>query len=317
MEHTKSARRLVYVLNPAAGKGKYLPDARRAAEEAHADIVHLTERQGECIDFIANTCLTDPDTHFVVYGGDGTAGEAATGIMRAGAGSRAILTVVPCGSGNDFARGMAEFPPPDGEDARLIDLIAVNGRYVINVLNMGFDCDVVAESERLRRARQLPNSLSYIAGVAATLSKKESFHAAVQLSGVQTDGSSELHDEEMEGDFLLTAAANFPYYGGGFKAAPASDPSDGFMDVLLVKDISIPRFLSLVASYRKGTHVNAETAHPYPPFQDILTYRRCRTMRLEGVKRICLDGEIVPATGVHADVVPKAIRCVSLKPKKV
>ena len=52
MEHTKSARRLVYVLNPAAGKGKYLPDARRAAEEAHADIVHLTERQGECIDFM-------------------------------------------------------------------------------------------------------------------------------------------------------------------------------------------------------------------------------------------------------------------------
>ncbi len=313
MEQTKSARRLVYVLNPAAGKGKYLPDARRAAEEAHADIVHLTERQGECIDFITNTYLTDPDTHFVVYGGDGTAGEAATGIMRAGAGSRAILTVVPCGSGNDFARGMAQFPPPDGEDARLIDLISVNGRYVINVLNMGFDCDVVAESERLRRARQMPNSLSYIAGVAATLSKKEVFHASVHLSGVKAEGTDELCDEELEGDFLLTAAANFPFYGGGFKAAPASDPSDGFMDVLLVKDISIPRFLSLVASYRKGTHVNVETGIPYPPFRDILLYRKCRTMRLEGVKRICLDGEIIPATGVHADIVPKAIRCTPVK----
>ena len=313
MEQTNSARRLVYVLNPAAGKGKYLPDARRAAEDAHADLIHLTERKEECIDFIANTCLQDPDTHFVVYGGDGTAGEAATGIMRAGAGNRAILTVVPCGSGNDFVRGIGEFPPPDGEDARLIDLISVNGRYVLNVLNMGFDCDVVAESERVRRSHQIPGSLSYIAGIAATLRKKESFEATVRLSGVKSPDSDELHDEEIEGKFLLTAAANFPYYGGGFKAAPAADPSDGFMDVILIKDMSIPRFLSLVASYRKGNHVNPETGNPYPQFQDILQYRRCRTMRLEGVKRICLDGEIIPATGVHADVVPKAIRCTPTK----
>ena len=159
----------------------------------------------------------------------------------------------------------------------------------------------------------MPNSLSYIAGVAATLSKKEVFHASVHLSGVKAEGTDELCDEELEGDFLLTAAANFPFYGGGFKAAPASDPSDGFMDVLLVKDISIPRFLSLVASYRKGTHVNVETCIPYPPFRDILVYRKCRTMRLEGVKRICLDGEIIPATGVHADIVPKAIRCTPVK----
>ena len=308
-QKSTSPRRLAYVLNPAAGKGKYLPDARRAAEQARADIVHLTERQGDCIDFIAEPCLRDPDTHFVVYGGDGTAGEAATGIMRAGAGSRAILTVVPCGSGNDFARGMAGFPPPSGEDARFIDLIAVNGRYVINMMNIGFDCDVVAESERLRRKRQLPNSLSYIAGIGSVLAHKETFCTTVQLFGVAGEGTEELHDEVVEGDFLLTAAANLPYCGGGFNAAPAADPSDGFMDVLLVRDISRARFLSLVGSYRKGTHVNPETCTPYPPFKDILEYRHCRTLRLDGVKRICLDGEIIPATGVHADVVPKAVRC--------
>jgi len=303
-----SERRLVYVLNPAAGKGKYIPDARRAAEEAKADAVHLTERPGECIDYIAETCLRDPHTHFVVYGGDGTAGEAATGIMRAGAGAHAILTMKPCGSGNDFVRGIRDFPPAEGEDARWIDLISVNGRYVINMMNIGFDSDVVVESERLRRSRSLPNSMSYIAGVASTLMHKTTIHAHLTLSDVAYAGEAELREEEYEGDFLLCSAANMPYCGGGFKAAPAADPSDGFMDVLIVKDISRAKFLSLVGSYRKGTHVHAETWAVYPQFRGILEYRRCRTLRLDGVKRICLDGEVLPVSGVHADVVPHAVR---------
>lgn len=301
-----SDHRLIYVLNPAAGKGKYLPEARRAAEEEKADVVHVTERPCECIDFIAESCLRDPHTHFVVYGGDGTASEAATGIMRAGAGAHAILTLRPCGSGNDFVRGMKLQRDP--REARFIDLISVNGRYVINMLNIGFDSDVAAESEKLRRTRSLPNSLSYIAGVAAVLGHKQAMHARLTLSGVLNPDGTEVREEEYEGDYLLCAAANMPYCGGGFKAAPAADPSDGYMDVLLVQDMSTARFLSLVGSYRKGTHVNPETWTPYPPFSEILQYRRCRTMRLDGAKRICLDGEILPASGVHADMVPHAIR---------
>ena len=300
--------RLVYVLNPAAGKGKYLPDARRAAEEARADAVHITEGRGECIDFIAESCLRDPHTHFVVYGGDGTAGEAATGIMRAGAGSQAILSIRPCGSGNDFARGIKEFPPAEGEDSRLLDLIAVNGRYVINIMNTGFDCDVVESSERLRRQRQIPNGLSYIVGVGTTLSQKKVFSGSLKLYGVIDPASSDVHDEEIESEFLLVAAANMPYYGGGFKAAPAADPSDGLMDVMFIRDVTRMQFLSLVGGYRKGTYINTETLNPYPKYRGIIEYRKCRTLRLEGASRVCLDGEIIPTAGIHADIVPKAIR---------
>lgn len=304
MPESRAAKRLIYVLNPAAGGGKYLPAARRAAEEARADQIYVTERIGDCTEFIASACLHDSDTHFVVYGGDGTAGEAATGIMRAGAGSQAILTIRPCGSGNDFIRGMADFP---SETPRWIDLISVNGRYVINMMNIGFDCDVVAESERLRRSRRLPNSFSYIVGVAQLLAQKKAFSAQIRLSGVPGADGAE-HDEEVSGDFLLTAGANLPYCGGGFKAAAAADPSDGFMDVLLVRDMSRTKFVSLLGGYRRGTHVNAETLAPYPPYRAYLDYRRCRSLRLEGVRRICLDGEIIPASGVQADVVPRAIR---------
>ena len=307
------AKRLVYVMNPAAGNGRYLDDARRAAEEAGAE-VHLTERSGECSDYIAEACLHDPDTHFVVYGGDGTAGEAATGIMMAGAGKRASITIVPAGSGNDFVRGIAAFDPPEGQDHIMLDMISVNGRYVLNMLNIGFDCEVAAESEDLRRKRAMNNSASYIAGVAKILAKKPTIQTGMSFHGIWQNGSEELIDEEhMEGEFLLTAVANCPYCGGGFKALPTADPTDGFMDILVVKNISRAKFLSVVGAYRAGTHFHQETRTLTHAFASIAEYRRCKAFTLDTVSRICLDGEIIPACGVRAEVIPEALRYVPQK----
>lgn len=307
------AKRLVYVMNPVAGNGRYLDDARRAAEEAGAE-VHLTERSGECSDYIAEACLHDPDTHFVVYGGDGTAGEAATGIMMAGAGKRASITIVPAGSGNDFVRGIAAFDPPEGQDHIMLDMISVNGRYVLNMLNIGFDCEVAAESEDLRRKHAMNNSASYIAGVAKVLAKKPTIQTGMSFHGIWQNGSEELIDEEhMEGEFLLTAVANCPYCGGGFKGLPTADPTDGFMDILVVKNISRAKFLSVVGAYRAGTHFHHETRTLTHTFASIAEYRRCKAFTLDTVSRICLDGEIIPACGVRAEIIPEALRYVPLK----
>jgi len=306
-QETKSSRRVVYVMNPAAGRGKYLPKAHRAAEEARADVVHLTEHAGECADFIADACLRDPDTHFVVFGGDGTAGEAAEGIMRAGAGSRALLTLMPAGSGNDFVRGIREFPLPEGEDAFWIDLISVNGRYVLNMINIGFDCDTVVASERVRRSGKLSGKLSYILGAGSVLMHKKAFPAKIRLLGVEKEDGS-LAEEELDGEFLLCAAANLPYCGGGFKAAPGARPADGLMDIMMIRDMSRAHFLSLVGGYRKGKHVNPETGNPYPQYRSVAEYRRCRTLCMESPGKICLDGEVIPAAAIRADIVPKALR---------
>lgn len=310
MPHTAFRRRLVYVVNPAAGKGKYLETARTMAREAHADALHLTEGVGECIDYIAAACLLDPDTHFVVCGGDGTAGEAATGIMRAGAGQSARLTVIPAGSGNDFHRGIAAVPLPEGEDSISLDLMLVNGRYVLNMLNVGFDCAVVSATEAMRRGGRMPGSLSYLAGVASVLRTKPSFHAGIRLTDVVTPGQAGYADEVIEGDFLLTAIGNLPFCGGGFKGVPAATPTDGMIDILIARDMTRMQFLSLIGGYRSGRHVNPETLTPYPQYAPYIEYRRCRAVSFSGVREICLDGEVIPATGVRAEAVPAAIRYV-------
>lgn len=305
-------RRLVYVINPAAGKGKLLETARSMARESRADTIHLTEGVGECIDYVSSACLLDPETHFVVCGGDGTAGEAATGIMRAGAGQSARLTVIPAGSGNDFHRGIAAVPVPDGEDSIPLDLLLVNGRYVLNMLNVGFDCAVVSATETMRRGGKIPGSLTYLAGVASVLKRKESFHTEIRLTDVVKPGTQGYTDEVLEGDFLLTAVGNLPFYGGGFKAVPAASPTDGMIDVLIARDMTRMQFLSLVGGYRSGRHVNPETLTSYPQYAPFIEYRRCRAVSFSGVREICLDGEVIPATGVRAESVPAAIRYVPL-----
>lgn len=307
---TTAIRRLVYVVNPIAGKGKFLETARSMARENHADALHLTEGVGECIDYVAAACLSDPATHFVVCGGDGTAGEAVTGIMRAGAGQSARLTVVPAGSGNDFHRGIAAVSIPKGEDSIPLDLILANGRYVLNMLNVGFDCAVVSATEAMRRGGKIPGSLTYLAGVLSVLKRKESFHTEIRLTDVFTPGQEGYRNEVLEGDFLLTAIGNLPFCGGGFKGVPAATPTDGMIDVLIARDMTRMQFLSLVGGYRSGTHVNPETLTPYPYYAPYIEYRRCRTVSFSGVREICLDGEVIPATGVRAESVPAAIRYV-------
>lgn len=310
MSNSPSKRRLVYVINPAAGKGKLLESARALAVERGADAVHLTEGVGECTEFISAACLSDPETHFVVCGGDGTANEAVTGIMRAGCGQSARLTVVPAGSGNDFHRGIAAVPLPEGEDSLPLDLLSVNGRYVLNMLNVGFDCAVVTASEAMRRGGKVPGSLSYLAGVVSVLRRKESFRTEIRLTDVVTPGCDGYADEVLEGDFLLTAIGNMPFCGGGFKALPAASPTDGMIDILIARDMTRRQFLSLVGGYRSGRHIDPETLTPYPKYSPLIEYRRCRAVTFSGVREICLDGEVIPAGGVRAEAVPAAIRYV-------
>ena len=305
-------RRLVFVINPVAGKGKLLESARSMARERGADTVHLTEGVGECTEYVTSACLLDPQTHFVVCGGDGTAGEAATGIMRAGAGGSARITVVPAGSGNDFHRGIASVPVPEGRDSIPLDLLLVNGRYVLNMLNVGFDCAVVSATETMRRAGKIPGSLTYLAGVASVLKRKESFRTEIRLTDVVTPGREGYADEALEGEFLLTAIGNMPFCGGGFQALPAASPTDGMIDILIARDMTRMQFLSLVGGYRSGRHVDPETLVPYPQYAPYIEYRRCRAVTFSGVREICLDGEVVPATGVRAEAVPAALSYVPL-----
>ena len=296
-------RRIVHIINPVSGSGRKFKRTRKVISDLGEDI-YLTKRESDCEDFVAELLAKDPCAHIVAHGGDGTMSEAVTGIMKANAGATALFTGVPSGNGNDFLRYMKEEKDVVGKEYPT-DLIEVNGRYSVNIINVGFDCTVVAEAEKVRKVPGIGNSFSYILGVVGAVTKKEPFKTDIVMRGVSKGGGIE-EDETVSGSYLLAAIANCRYYGGGFKAAPYAECDDGFLDLVLVKDVSIPRFAKLVTDFRKGNHID-KNGVVSDKFAEVMTYRRCRSVSLGGLERICCDGEIFPGAELTASIVPRAV----------
>lgn len=281
----------VNILNPAAGKGT--ATAFRG-EGSHDE--YLTDAVGDGERFAYEKCLAEPDTHFYVFGGDGTINEIVNGIMRANAGQTAKITVMPTGTGNDFVRNL-----PDEHGSMKVDLIKYNDRYAANMINIGFDCDVVAKTADYKKLPGLSGSGAYIFGVLNVLSKKMGKHFRITL-GDENDKT-----EVIENDCLLAFIANGGYCGGGFFSAPVAKLDDGLLDVLIVKKVSRLKFLSLISDYRKGTHIDPETKQPVKKFADVLQYRKVKKVIVEGMKQICADGEVEACEKISVSVLPRAV----------
>lgn len=309
-------RRQVHILNPASGGtqgGKAYEAAKSAIEKAGGEI-RISEKPGGIEELAAEVCAKDPFAHVIVYGGDGSVYEAVNGLMKSGNSRTASFSVIPLGSGNDFSRYVNDSDVFKKADLNKLDLIRCTcggvERYCANVMNMGFDCDVVWETYTLKKYPFLRGSAAYLAGVLKTLMVKKTIGAKITLEGcVGLDGDTEkaAYDTELDQRVLLTACANSRFYGGGFCAAPIASISDGLMDVLVVNDVTRLKFLTLVGAYHEGTFIDENGVMP-KKFSKVLQYKRCRAIEIEGPKRFCLDGEIFEAEGkIRGEVVPGAL----------
>ena len=308
-----AGKKIVHFMNPVSGSSRYYASTRKAVDELGGQIV-VSEHSGQITELIMDALEKDPATHAVVYGGDGTVFEAVNGIMLSGAAETATLSVIPSGSGNDFS-SFANDPATlsHGESVK-IDLVKTTCggkvRYFDNMMNIGFDCSVVYETEKIRAGGVIKGSAAYMAGVAKVLGAKKPIHPTITLSGcVDTATGEPIDDVTFSKELLLTACANGKLCGGGFKAAPLAKLTDGLMDVLVISNISRVKFVSLVKDYHDGTFIN-EKGQLKPRFKDVITYVKCRKMEISGIERFCLDGEIfsVPAgEPLVAEIVPAAI----------
>lgn len=283
----------IHIINPAAGHGKGEETARRLLPSGER--TYLTTGIGDARHFAEKICTEQPDTHFTVYGGDGTVQEVAAGILSAGAGHSARLSVVPVGTGNDLLRSFS-----NADKLNLIDVLRVNGSYALNIVNVGFDSLVVAKTQRYKKL--LPGSAAYIVGLIDTLLHKlgHSWQITIENENGET--------EQLDGDYILALCANCHYYGGGFKAAPLADPADGLIDFVAVKSLSRLTFLRFVSQYKAGTHLDPKTGAPVESLKKYIVYRRCKRVSVKGISNYCADGEITPAEQLEISIVPQALQ---------
>ena len=278
----------IHIFNPKAGKKSKPPQITDGD-------VYFTKCVGDAQRFVYEVCRTR-DVHFIVHGGDGTISEVANGIIKANAGERALFSVVPKGTGNDFVRSFDA-----NKDIRYIDAISFNNNYCINSLNTGLDLRVVEGSNKFKKLPFVSGSVAYFLGVLDAVFRKsdEKWH----ISLVNSDGSTEEFSNE---SFSLALFANGRFYGGGFNAAPLADTNDGIIDVILVKKISLFTLAWLILSYRAGKHFSDGGISD--KFKRYVIYRHCTGIKISNITKICSDGEIYNTDCAEINIVPNALR---------
>lgn len=290
--------RYCFIINPASGK----PASKQGLEASIANAfsklsnevsVLYTQRAGDIGELIASFCREHSEQiRIFVCGGDGTLCEAVNGIMRLPDKDRVSLGVVPVGTGNDFVRNFENKEAFLDMAAQLkaepmsIDLIKCNGIYAVNMINIGFDCQVVVKTSVLKKKPYIPSCLAYICGLVLTLIEKPSVKMKISVDG----GAAE------ERELLLSTFANGAYCGGGFNSNPNARIIGGDVNSFFVKNISRTRFLSLVGSYKKGTHLTEKNLSILRDF----TAKRFE-IRFDKPTEVSVDGEIICVDGLKIE----------------
>ena len=294
-----------FIINPAAGKGKIASGLAetitKACRARKLDFeVYFTKGVGDATDYVLRTgAEREGDVSFYACGGDGTLGETVTGIMSLPNRDGVSLGLFPIGTGNDFVRNFSSGEKFLDVDAQLdgkalpVDVIRCNDRYSMNIVNIGFDCEVVCDTNKLKKSPLIPSKLAYIAGLVKTLVRKPGVDMTISVDG----GEPQKHH------FLLTTFANGSFYGGGFHSNPLASVTDGQLDCLLVQDITRRKFITLVGDYKKGTHLTSK-------FEKILKNFKGQTvdMLFDTETNVSVDGEVIRFSELHLSVIHEALR---------
>lgn len=248
--------RHVFILNPVAGKTHRALKLQGEIERyfaAHPELeyaVRVTAGVGDATRIAAEESGRGKPVRLYACGGDGTLMETANGITPD---SPAELTVIPCGSGNDYVRifGGAEpfFDLPDlvNGTAIPVDAVESGGRRSLNIASIGMDAKVCACMEKYKNWPGVSGSMAYQLAIVDVFC-----HPIGEQMTITID--SENGTVERQGRYLMALAANGQYYGGGFRGAPQAVEDDGVLDFVLVKKIgrlNIPRFLK---KYKAGDY---------------------------------------------------------------
>ena len=248
--------RHVFILNPCAGKKQAALALRQEIETyfaAHPQedyAIRLTDSVGAATRIAREECAKGDKVRLYACGGDGTLLETASGIT---AYSQAELTVVPCGSGNDYVRtfgdGQAFLDLPrliEGE-AITVDAIESDVGLSLNIAAIGMDAKVAAKMIRYKNLPGVSGSLAYDLAIVDVICHPIGDEMTVTIE-------SENGTIARQGKYLLALAANGQYYGGGYRGAPHAIPNDGVLDFVLVKKISRVKLLNFLKLYKAGNY---------------------------------------------------------------
>ena len=247
-------------------------------------------------------------TRVYACGGDGTVHEVVNGLVGA---HNAELAILPIGTGNDFVKiygasnedvgKYRDFKTLIDGQAKPIDLSKISGGhleepwYSINVINFGFDAIVGAKGNQ-NKLKGKKNPYGPAAIIPALL--KGRFNNTI----IKADGE-QLNKKKL----LLGSLGQGQWVGGQYHAQPHSDNTDGLIDVMMLKCMSLARLMiQYFSKYQHGEHLDNEK------LMKRIVYRRAKTVEIIAPKDIdvCVDGEMIRGNHFDVEVCPGAIKLV-------
>ena len=290
--------------NPVAGRYPSRLLVERAArvfrERGWSVELELTH-SGEHITDLARQAAEDGLDHFIIAGGDGSVNRAVAGLV----GTETALGVLPAGTSNVWAQELG-LPGLSWtrwmaleESARRIagcqikpvDVGLCNERPFLMWAGIGLDGFIVNRIEPRQRWEKHFAVVHY----AASLVWHASFWHGMNL-GVR------VHDEQINGHFLLAIVSNIRLYAGGIATiSPKACLDDGKMDLWLFEGETLGDVAQLAWELWSGNHVASDRVHSYE-FEHL-------NITSDTLIYLQLDGEPdVGDGGVSISVLPKALK---------
>lgn len=287
------------IFNPAAGRGRLraaILQIRAAFAARGITESYETGAPGDEETF-ARRALDRGVESIVAVGGDGTCSRIAGAIVAAG--SDCSLTVLPSGTGNDFAKtlGLSKSSPADVAElvarnaATPIDVGKADGHCFLNSCGFGFDASVLEAS----------NSVRLLKGDAVYI-----YSALLQLFGYHAQHVSAAGiPGAPHGPMLMVTASNGKSLGGAFRIAPRASVTDGKLDICFFADSSVLTRARLFAGALRGTHLDRPEVFAAATTRVSLSFESPPAMEM--------DGELRVARGrtVELQCAPRALRVIA------
>lgn len=288
----------LFIINPAAGSRdrtlEYSAAIRTACDARRLNYeIRVSMGPGDCAKIAREAAAAGEEIRLYACGGDGTLNEVVTGAVGY---HNAAVTAYAGGSGNDFVRifdNPAAFTDLDGLLDGVeseFDLIKVNDDYSLNICSVGLDARIGTDVSNYKRFPLLQGFRAYAVSTVINVIRGIGEHYVVELNG-----------ETIDGEQTMICVCNGRFYGGGFNPVPEADPTDGLLDVLVVKKVRRLQVPGVVGKYKAGK---------YRQLPELV--RHFRTDRLmihaDRLTPINLDGELRRAKDISISVAGEKVR---------
>ncbi|CAM4011379.1 lipid kinase, YegS/Rv2252/BmrU family [Pedobacter westerhofensis] len=286
-----SFKHITFIINPGAAKQEPVLSLINQAMNAFGgewDIMITKKNRGPGViaaELIGNTDLV------VVYGGDGCVTEVAA-VLK---GSALPMAILPGGTANVMAKELGipqdtaqalEILKNESYQIISVDMGMMNDEPFLLRVNIGIMADMVITADR--KLKDSIGQLAYGFTALKTVSAAEPVTYRLEIDG----------EEIVEQGVSLTITNSGHIGIGEFSLQPGISISDGFLDVILMKDSNFISILKIAGN----TLLQSTT--------DALLHWKCKTAVVNmdsPVNFICDDRE-VQAGQIKINVVPAAIQ---------